>query len=405
MTAGQPRIPPLRVVPPGAAHLAGDPDAPWTLVLPADPDTFDVLVRAGTEPAMDGMTATVRLPRAVLPGLADAFAARSVPAGRMLRRALWPVINWQLRTTELPTDRPHVMGIVNLTEDSFSGDGVGQDIDSAVRRAEGLRTAGASIIDVGAESARADRPVLAETAEARLVAAAIRALVGEGHVVSVDSYKHAVVSAALEAGAEAVNDISGLTLGTGAAEAACDAGAGYVLNYSYSVPKRRPDSPPVYDDVVAETLAWMFDRVDTLRSLGLGDQQVAIDPGIAFGKSHDEDIQVLRRLGELTTPGLPLLLAHSRKNFIGSVSGRPPAERDLETHVAAALAYSQGARIFRVHDVAGAKRALEISAAIVSARPGAFGPDGESWPWRSGASAAHMTRGSATEAAPPGQRW
>lgn len=405
MTVGQSRIPPLRLIPPGAAHLAGDPDAPWTLVLPADPDAIDVLARTGTEPRMDGLSITARLPRALLPGLADAFAARSVPAGRILRRALWPVINWQLRTTELPMDRPHIMGIVNLTDDSFSGDGVGQDVASALRLADELRSAGASLIDVGAESARADRPVLEEMAEARLVAAAVGALAREGHAVSVDSYKPAVVRAALDAGAEVVNDISGLTLGTGAVEAAFEAGAAYVLNYSYSVPKRRPESAPVYDDVVAETLAWMFERIETLRGLGLGDQQVAIDPGIAFGKSHDEDIQVLRRLEELTTPGLPLLLAHSRKNFIGSVTGRPPTERDLESHVAAALAYAQGARIFRVHDVEGAKRALEMAAAIVSARPGAFAPDADSWPWRSGASATHMTRGGATAAAPPGQRW
>ena len=97
----------------------------------------------------------------------------------------------------------------------------------------------------------------------------------------------------------------------------------------------------------------MFEKTDQLRRLGLHDAQIAIDPGIAFGKSHDEDLQMLRRLGELTTLGLPLLLAHSRKNFIGSVTMRTPPERDLETHVASALAYAQGARIFRVHDAEG----------------------------------------------------
>jgi dihydropteroate synthase len=297
------------------------------------------------------------------------------------------------------------MGILNLTEDSFSGDGVGTDLDGALRRADELRAAGADLIDLGAESARADRPVMEVEAEAELVGRAVQALTRENHAVSADTYKPEVARAALEAGAEVINDISGLTLGTGAAAEAARAGAAYVLNFSWSVPKRRPDTPPVYVDVVSDTLAWFWARLEELGGVGLAGAKVALDPGIAFGKSHDEDIQVLARLGELATPGHPFLLAHSRKNFIGSLSGLPPADRDLETHVAAALAYAQGARIFRVHDVAGARRALQVAAAIVSAEPGAFAPDGESWPWRAGASAAHMSRASADKPAPPGQRW
>jgi dihydropteroate synthase len=126
----------------------------------------------------------------------------------------------------------------------------------------------------------------------------------------------------LAAGAELVNDISGLTLGTGAAEAAGRAGAGYVLNYSYSVPKRRPDAPPVYADVTAETVAWMEQRLAELAAAGLAREAIAIDPGIAFGKSHDEDIQSLRRIGELTTFGQPVA-AGPRKNFIGTTLSRP----------------------------------------------------------------------------------
>jgi dihydropteroate synthase len=247
--------------------------------------------------------------------------------------------------------------------------------------------------------------VVEAEAEARLAAPAIAALVREGHVVSSDTYKPLVARAALESGADVVNDISGLTLGTGAAEEAARAGAGYVLNYSYSVPKRRPDSPPVYADVVAETLAWMADRLASLEALGLGRESIAADPGIAFGKSHDEDIQVLRRFAEFTTLGQPLLLAHSRKNYIGSITGLPPAGRDFETHVTSVLAFATGARIFRVHDAAGARRALDMAAALLLAAPGAFAPDGESWPWRAGASAAHMTREQPDKPAPAGQRW
>lgn len=397
--------PPLRIVMPGPAHVAAHPDAPWTLFFPTDPAVVDAAIATGLDPEVDEWLVTLTVRRAMLPALADALVRRGGESGKQLRRAMRPVLSWQLRTRDLPLHLPHIMGIVNLTEDSFSGDGVGRDVTAALRQADALRRAGAAIIDVGGETARADRPVMEAATEARFVAPVVEALTREGHIVSIDTYKPIVARAALDSGAECVNDISGLTIGTGAAEEAARAGAGYVLNYSYSAPKRRPDAPPLYRDVVEETVAWMFERVAALHDIGLVDPQIAIDPGIAFGKSHDEDMQVLRRLGELRTLGLAILLAHSRKNFIGSVGGRVPAERDLETHVTSALAYGQGARIFRVHDAEGARRALEMAAALTTEEPGGFGPDGESWPWRAGASAAHMTRSEPDKDAPKGQRW
>ena len=312
---------------------------------------------------------------------------------------------WRLRTRELSLDRARIMGILNLTEDSFSGDGVGRSMDAALRRADQLRVDGADIIDVGGETARADRPALKAAAERDLVAPVVERLVREGHVVSIDTYKAPVAVAALAAGAELVNDISGLTTGEGAAAVAAVGKAGYVLNYSFSVPKRRPDSPPQYMNVVADTVTWFHSRLALLRAVGLATDQIAIDPGIAFGKSHDEDLQILRRLDALRGLGFPVLLAHSRKNYIGSVTGRPPTDRDTETHVTTVLAYQQGVRIFRVHDVAGTRRALTMAEAIVSAAPGAFAPDNQSWPWRAGASAAHMTNLSPDKPAPAGQRW
>ena len=399
--------PSLRILPPGAAQFAADPGAPAIAMFAGDRGALQVAtsaiglgidLRADGESRIVASNSDLKALLEPLRELAPALAAR-------LEHYLQPVMAWRLRTRSLVLNRPVTMGILNLTEDSFSGDGVGTTIGAALVRAEELRASGADIIDVGAESARADRPVLEEAAEAELVAKTVRSLAAEGHVVSTDTYKPLVAVAAVQSGAELVNDISGLTIGTGAAQAAAEAGAGYVLNYSYSVPKRRPDEPPEYTDIVNETVGWMEERLDRLEVHGLARETIAIDPGIAFGKSHDEDMQVLRRCGELRTFGQPLLLAHSRKNFIGSLTGKPPAGRDLETHVASALAYEQGFRIFRVHDPAGARRALALAAAISSGQPGDFGPDETSWPWRAGASASHMTLQAPDKSAPAGQRW
>ena len=394
----------LRVVPPPAG--AAQPAQVHTAIFGADLERLGLATTAtGLGIRREGGRASVVATRDQLGALADELERRGSTLAAPLHRYLEPVTAWTLRTRTLPLDRPIVLGIVNLTDDSFSGDGVGHDTGAALAAAERLRGDGADVVDVGAETARASRPVLEADTEARLMGQAVGALVREGHLVSADTYKPEVAQAALDSGAEIVNDISGLTVGLGAAGAAVRAGAGYVLNYSYSVPKRRPESPPQYADVVAETVAWMAERLSRLEAAGAEREHVAIDPGIAFGKSHDEDIQVLRRLSELTTPGQPLLLAHSRKNFIGSVSGLAPDDRDLETHVTAALAFAQGARIFRVHDVAGARRALAIAEAVVATSAGAFAPDGESWPWRAGAQAADAVSREALAPPPPGQRW
>lgn len=398
--------PPLRLVPPTAGQVAADAGAPFVAFFGMDQATVGLATAAvGLGCHVSGAVARVEADRASLLRLAAELTGRGARLGPLLSRALAPVVAWRLRTRALPLDCAYVMGIVNLTSDSFSGDGVGSSVGAAVRRAAALRADGADLIDVGAESARADRPVVDAVAEAAIVGPAVAALVSEGHVVSADTYKRSVARAALAAGAEVINDISGLTHGLGACEEAASAGAAYVLNYSYSVPKRRPDSPPDYRDVVAETVAWMFERVARLRHAGLPDEAIAVDPGIAFGKSHDEDLQVIRRLGEFGSLGLPVLIAHSRKNFIGSVTALAPADRDPETHAATVLAFAAGARIFRVHDPAGTRRALEMAQAIVSAPAGAFAPDGSSWPWRAGASASHMAAAAPDKQAPAGQRW
>lgn len=397
---------PIRAIPPPPWRLAADPQAPHLVILREAGEVLSLATsRLGLGIEQHESEAWLRLSREDLDRLAAELERRGSPLGADLGRYLEPLTTWRLRSRTLDLSQPQIMGILNLTTDSFSGDGVGTEPGEAVRRAAELRDQGATIVDVGAETARADRPVLEEGAEAELVHAVVQALAAEGHVVSIDSYKATVAAAALDAGADAVNDISGLTLGTGAAEAAAAAGAGYVLNYSYSVPKQRPDSLPEYGDVVNETNAWFSARLAMLEEVGLEREAVVIDPGIAFGKSHDEDLQVLRRLGEFRVHGLPLLLAHSRKNYIGSVTHSEPVARDLETHLTTFLAFVHGACIFRVHDVAGTRRTLDFARALLEASAGDFAPGGDSWPWSAATNAAHMTFGEPDKPAPPGQRW
>jgi dihydropteroate synthase len=278
--------------------------------------------------------------------------------------------------------KTYVMAILNLTDNSFSGDGTGADLDAAVRRASQAAADGADIVDVGAESARADVPVRDEGEEAQIVGEAICRITAEVDIaISVDTYKRGVAEAALQAGACIVNDIGGFMYDTGTAEAAAAYGAALVINYTYERPKIRPAEPPQYDDVMAAHLVFFRDRIEMARAAGVGVESLILDPGIAFGKSHDEDLQMLRRFGELRTFGLPLLVAASRKHFIGSVLGLPPEERDEATAAVTALNVVYGADIVRVHDVKANVRAARMADTIVRGEPGDFAATPESWPW------------------------
>ena len=289
--------------------------------------------------------------------------------------------------------RTYVMAILNLTDNSFSGDGTGADLDAAARRVVEAAGEGADIIDVGAESARADVPVRQADEEAQFVGEAIRRIAAETDaLISVDTYKRAVAEAALQAGACIVNDIGGFMYDTGTAQAAAKYGAALVINYTYERPKIRPAEPPQYDDLVGAHMAFFRNRIVMAEATGVGGDSLILDPGIAFGKSHDEDLQVLRRLGEFRALGRPLLVAASRKHFIGSVTGLPPDERDEATAAVTALNIAYGADIVRVHDVRTTVRAARIADAIVHADAGAYAATAESWPWWSAAQPIAGTR-------------
>ena len=245
---------------------------------------------------------------------------------------------------------------------------------------------GADIIDVGGESARADVPVRDAGEEAQVVGEAIRRIVAEADIlVSADTYKQPVAEAALQAGASIINDIGGFKYGAGTAEAAAAYGAALVINFTYERPKVRPASPPQYDDLVAAHMEFFRERIAMALAAGVGETSLVLDPGIAFGKSHDEDLQVLRRLGEFRSLGRPLLVAASRKHFIGSVTGLPPGERDVATAAVTALNVAYGADIVRVHDVRANVQAARIADAIVRGHAGDFASTEASWPWAAGA--------------------
>jgi dihydropteroate synthase len=289
--------------------------------------------------------------------------------------------------------RTHIMAIVNLTADSFSGDGAGDDIDAALRIALDAIADGADIIDVGAESARADVPVQDADREAQLIGRAIERIAAEtGAVISADTYKGAVAGAAMQAGAHMINDIGGFKNDTATAEVAAKHGAALVINYTYERPKVRPAEPPRYDDLIAEHLAFLRERITIAGQLGVARDCIVVDPGIAFGKSHDEDLEVLRRLREFTALDMPILVAASRKHFIGSVLGLPPHERDVATAAVTALSIAAGADIVRVHDVRSNVRAARIADAIIRAAPGDYAPTADTWPWASNAQIIPGTR-------------
>jgi dihydropteroate synthase len=260
--------------------------------------------------------------------------------------------SWRLADRVLSLEQPLAAGIVNVTTDSmFEGARSGTP-ERAVADGRELAEAGFDMLDVGAVAARSGPPVAAE-AEAAALVPAIEGLAACGLPVSADTFSVEVARRALDAGAVAVNDISGGC--EEMFELVAASGCGYVLMHIEGPPRvDRP--PPAYDDVVDRLKAWFGGRIELARGLGVGEEQIAIDPGLDFDLSTEQDLEILRRLGELRELGLPLYVSLSRKDFIGAVlagswEGRlPAAEREWGTVAAVALAVRGGADVLRIHD-------------------------------------------------------
>jgi dihydropteroate synthase len=262
------------------------------------------------------------------------------------------------RTLEL-AGRPLLMGIVNATPDSFSDAGAPQDLDGRVALAAQLLADGADIIDIGGESGRTDRPAVHADEEAARVVPLVERVAGDlGALVSVDTYKPSVAQAAVAAGARIVNDVSGLR-DVGLADVCAGTGAALVLMHTVAPPKTKVLDHE-YADVGNEVAEFLSDRMQTVRERGVAPEQILLDPGPDFGKRPAQTVAALRSLDHLHELGRPLLLAISRKDFIGAITSRPPRERLAGTLAALAFGVESGAHVMRVHDVREAREFLDV---------------------------------------------
>jgi dihydropteroate synthase len=261
---------------------------------------------------------------------------------------------------------PLLMGIVNATPDSFSEVGGGRDLETLVAHAHDLASHGASIIDVGGESGVTDRPPVPAEAEIERVVPLVARIVEElGVPVSVDTYKPAVARAAVAAGACMVNDVSGLR-DLGVADVCAGTGAALVIMHTRTAPKTERQDPDLYRGagVVADVAAFLAARMTQARERGVGEDQIVLDPGPDFAKTPAQTVAVLQGLGAVSRLGRPVLLALSRKDFIGAVTGRGPGERGAGTLAALAWGTDAGGHLFRVHDVAAAADFLKVRAVL-----------------------------------------
>jgi dihydropteroate synthase len=264
------------------------------------------------------------------------------------------------RTLELQPGRPLLMGIVNAGPDSFSDPGQ-RTPEALAGLGRQLVSDGASLIDVGGESGRTDRAAVPVEEEVRRVVPVVERLAADGIAVSVDTWRAPVARAALAAGAAMVNDVSALA-DPELAEACAASRAALVVTHTRAAPKRKAFPP--YDDVVADTLALWRERAGAARERGVDDEQLLFDPGIDLAKTPAQSVELLRRLPELHEISRPLLLAVSRKDFLGAITGRPPAGREAGTLAALEACMQGGAAVVRLHDVRAAADYLRVRAAL-----------------------------------------
>jgi dihydropteroate synthase len=266
------------------------------------------------------------------------------------------------------SDAFSIMGVVNVTPDSFSDGGLYLDPDAAIAHGVQLHAEGAEILDVGGESTRPGADPVPASEELRRVLPVIDGLSAAcpGARLSIDTSKAAVAREALEAGATLVNDVTALRGDPEMAGAVADSGAEICLMHMLGDPRTMQDDPH-YDDVVADVKAFLEERLAYAVGAGIDERRILLDPGIGFGKTIEHNLELLRRLDELVALGRPVVIGTSRKSFLGKLTGRvDPADRVPGTIASCVVAFERGARIFRVHDVAAVHDALVVAAATVA---------------------------------------
>lgn len=262
----------------------------------------------------------------------------------------------------LSLDRPRIMAIINLTSDSFSGDGLGADSDGALRRADEAIKAGADLLDLGGESSRPGALPVSEQEELDRVIPLVERLAACPVPISVDTVKPAVMRAAIVAGAGMINDISAFRA-QGALAAVAAGDVALCVMHMRGEP-RTMQVDPHYDDVVAEVSAFLEARIAALREVGVANDRLVTDPGFGFGKTLKHNLAMLRALGRFAVGGCPVLAGLSRKSMLGAITGRPVGDRIPASVAAALLAAQRGAKILRVHDVVATRDALAVWEAL-----------------------------------------
>jgi dihydropteroate synthase len=255
------------------------------------------------------------------------------------------------------------MGVVNVTPDSFSDGGRYLDADAAIAHGEELVRDGAEILDVGGESTRPGAEPVDELEERRRVEPVVAGLAGKA-TVSIDTSKAAVAGAAIDAGAEIVNDVTALRHDPEIGPLCAERGVGLVLMHMQGEPRTMQERP-VYEDVVDDVKAFLAERLAVAVAAGVAEERVWLDPGIGFGKTLEHNLELLRRLGELGELGRPLVIGASRKSFIGKVDGSAVDERLGGTIASSVIAAAEGADVLRVHDVAEVAQAIKVSTAVL----------------------------------------
>jgi dihydropteroate synthase len=259
---------------------------------------------------------------------------------------------------------PVLMGIVNATPDSFSDAGLEQTLEARVALAARLLADGAALLDIGGESGVTNRPAVAAREEIERVVPLIRRVTGElGARVSVDTYKPEVARAAIAAGASIVNDVSGLR-DPELADVCAETGAALVVMHTISPPKQKLFDAGLDGRMAAEVRRFIEQRLETALARGVGVEQLIVDPGPDFCKTPAQTVEVLRSLADLHELGHPILLAVSRKDFVGAITGRPPKERLGGTLAAMSFGVDAGAHLLRIHDVGQAADFLAVRAAL-----------------------------------------